>query len=120
MSFIQMLSTFALLSTIEIWSWGGIRQYWKFNEKITAKRKETECCRFVAESFKNTCQGKGFESLNEWQNSCRALWKLQYIGWSEAGDFMIVSGKNESILYYGKWIGEAGDGEIYSESRINF
>lgn len=39
--------------------------------------------RFVSKSFKNACSGYGFESLSEWQKSCRALWKLEYISYTE-------------------------------------
>lgn len=35
--------------------------------------------RFIAQSFKNTCQGKGFKSFEQWQLVCNALFKLDFI-----------------------------------------
>lgn len=54
--------------------------------------------RFIAESFRNTCAGKGFSNLEQWQNSCRALFKLESIEWN-----YVVDGTE--ILIQGSWQG---------------
>ena len=68
--------------------------------------------RFIAESFRQTCKGRGFETLEEWQLTCRRLFKLEYIAWCSSDDFMIDdAGGDNSPLMYGKWIA----GEEYSD-----
>jgi len=68
---------------------------------------------FISESFRRTCDGKGFSSLTEWQTACKELWNLQYIGWSSADSFMEVEQENKGLLYYGTWTGSCGTGEVY-------
>ena len=93
----------------------------KLESKAIDSRQVFVAKRFIAESFRNTCNGKGFKDLEEWQLSCRALFKLEYIGWCQAQDFMIdeIPGKGE--LMYGKWIGsenlkECSD-EVYCRKK---
>ena len=74
--------------------------------------------RFIAESFKNTCAGKGFSSLNEWQICCRQMFALDYIAWCEASEFMIDDADgDDTVLLYGKWIASEkypqAAGEVY-------
>ncbi len=74
--------------------------------------------RFIAESFRQTCKGRGFETLEEWQLTCRRLFKLEYIAWCSSDEFMIdEGGKDNPPLMYGKWIAgeelKAMDGEVY-------
>lgn len=86
--------------------------YLKLCEKSGSEKQKYECTRFVSESFKMTCEGRGFENLLDWQKKCRALWNLEYIGWAFASDFMEVS-EHETGLVYGKWNNEFCDGEIF-------
>lgn len=78
---------------------------------------------FIAESFKNTCEGKGFESLEQWQLCCRAMFKLEYIAWCPAENFMIdeAAERGAPKLMYGKWIAgapfEASSGEVFYRSQ---
>lgn len=86
----------------------------KLNTKNRNLAREVNCEKFIAESFRNTCKGKGFKSLNEWQVTCREMFDLDYIGWSNASDFMEVNYETCSKnLYYGKWIFSGVDGEVY-------
>ncbi len=77
----------------------------KLDSKAIDSRQVFVAKRFIAESFRNTCNGKGFKNLEEWQLCCRALFKLEYIGWCEAQDFMIDESPQLGELMYGKWIG---------------
>lgn len=75
--------------------------------------------KFIEQSFKNTCYGNGFSDLNEWQKTCRALFNLDYIAWSDASEFMaVVDEDSEGKLLYGKWIGASFDGEVYCRRKI--
>lgn len=87
-----------------------------------ARRCRNACTskRFIAESFKNTCRGKGFSSLEEWQLCCRQMFKLEYIAWCDSKEFM-TDDCEDGPLFYGKWItsdntSEAG-GEVYCRIR---
>ena len=56
--------------------------------------------RFIAESFKKTCNGDGFSNLEEWQGSCKVLFKLENINWN------FVESSDKSIkLFYASWTG---------------
>jgi len=89
------------------------------NLRVT-KKIETEVTRFIFESFIETCKGNCYESLNEWQKVNRSLWKLDYIAWSLAEDFMVLPEDNrEGDLYYGVWTGEYSSGEVYCRMSLN-
>lgn len=86
----------------------------KCENEIIACRRKTSADYFIAESFRKTCRGEGFENLNKWQVICRAMWNLEYIGWCDASDFMIVDYSiNDRKLMYGKWDGSDSSGEVY-------
>ena len=65
--------------------------------------------RFVSQSFKNTCEGKGFNSLEQWKSVCQILFKLESIYYEES-----CVGEN---LLYAKWTGNKDyqkcNGEVY-------
>lgn len=71
---------------------------------------------FLSESFRNTCEGKGFDSLNTWQKVCRDLYGLDYIGWADAESFMEVSNPEKGKLFYGAWMNGEGIKEVYCRS----
>ncbi|MCR4899543.1 MAG: hypothetical protein K5907_01875 [Treponema sp.] len=76
-------------------------------EKEECLRNSYNAKKFIAESFKQTCDGSGFRDFEEWQLTCKSLFKLEYIAWCEAEDFMIdenYDGNNN--LMYGTWIGQ--------------
>ena len=85
-------------------------------KKADSLRKEYQTKYFIAESFCNTCNGKGFSNLEEWQVSCRQMFNLEYIAWCLASDFMIDDYHEEGHqLMYGKWIAVQESGEISGE-----
>ena len=71
-------------------------------------RREALCTRFVSESFRKTCQGKGFESLSEWKKSCRAMWQLDFIDYEQMGE----------KVCRGVWISASVRYEVYFRERI--
>lgn len=91
--------------------------YRKINEKNIYIKEKIDSYMFISESFKNTCNGFGFESLSEWQSECKNLWQLDYIAWTEADDFMIVKESEKGKLMFGTWVGPFGIGEIYCRSK---
>ena len=64
--------------------------------------------RFIAQSFKNTCSGKGFKSFEQWQLTCNALFKLDSIAFEKSTNGSIV---------YASWNGTGNfskcSGEVY-------
>ena len=57
--------------------------------------------KFIAESFRNTCKGKGFDSLEEWKLCCNALFDLEYINWEQ------VNNEPQNLkLLYAEWKGK--------------
>lgn len=80
------------------------------NTRICEVKEKSDSLFFISESFRKTCEGKGFSSLEEWQKVCGAMWKLDYIAWSDACEFMPVE-KGE--IFYGTWRNSSLSGEVY-------
>ena len=81
-----------------------------FDEKIRQYSLSYSAKKFIAQSFKNTCRGKGFKSLDQWQLVCKSLFSLDSISYEESG-----GGQNN--LMHAKWKGsgkiEKCSGEVY-------
>lgn len=92
---------------------GGINILLKLSEKNKIYVEMKNANEFISKSFKNTCEGKGFPSLCQWQKTCKAMWNLKYIGWSNCRDTMIVSDDYKGQSFYGTWIGLNYNGEVY-------
>lgn len=91
--------------------------YNKCNEKNNYLKDKVDSYSFIYDSFITTCNGNGFSSLNEWQIKCREMWNLEYIGWTEAEDFMQVQESEKGQLLFGTWVGPFGKGEVYCRSK---
>lgn len=85
---------------------------------------------FIQEMFVETCNGNGFNSLDEWKSVCSEKFKLDYITWSRASEFIVENDEankesevgessvdNQSFLYYGRWHGKNGYGEVYARKK---
>ncbi len=85
----------------------------RLNSHLEEIRAETNSLIFISQSFCNTCKGKGFKSLEEWEGVCSALWKLEKIEWtsSEVKNF----DEEKSRLIHGSWSGPYGSGEVYAK-----
>lgn len=134
---VSFLTIFSMFFTSSIKIYGELE---KRNGELASKVNEYN---FIYESFCKTCEGEGFESLIEWQKKCKAMWNLDYIGWSDFSSYCWdeyedenlmgekISGNeiNDSIstrvlninksdgkkIFYGYWVSKNGDGEVYWE-----
>ena len=91
----------------------------KINELNHIEQKKLNSLEYISESFRKTCEGKGYSSLNDWQKSCKSLWNLDYIAWCDVSDFMEVKNNSDTVLFYAQWSGENGNGEVYHRGRKN-
>lgn len=91
----------------------SLKAFGNLDERKETARGLYESTEFISKSFINTCRGTGFEDLNEWQRRCGEMFKLDYIAWTRADNFMIDKLENQGELLYGKWIGKSGEGEIF-------
>lgn len=91
----------------------GYRDVLGRDKQIRGKRNQVETIKFINRSFEKTCEGKGFVDLLEWQKVCRVCFDLDYIGWCSSEEFMIDDSPEAGTLWYGKWIGQGTEGEIY-------
>lgn len=105
MKFTEVVIVYLFLFSLLIGATCSLKTIFRINEQSYIYRRKATADYFISESFRKTCYGNGFENLNEWQMTCRALWNLEYIGWADAEEFMEVdyslSGKK---LMYGKWL----------------
>ena len=91
----------------------------KFLENETRSRKiELEAAESIVQDFINACEKGDLQAFYNWQSNCKNSWKLNYISWSLAENFMVdnydsLFGK----LYYGIWEGEISSGEIFYRSE---
>ena len=65
---------------------------------------------FIAESFKKTCNGKGFENLEQWLKYCSAMFRLRSISYEKRET--VFSGQ---YLFYAKWSGVNESDEVSGE-----
>jgi len=113
MRFTDILVVMVLMVFADISVCCGFNTYFKITETVEKKREELNSTHFISESFRNCCQGKGFDNLIQWQKNCKALWNLEYISWSKAEMFMEDNHKEKGELLYGAWNGDEGQGEVY-------
>lgn len=114
MKFTEIVIVYALITVFLMSLFDGLCVCERLSEKSREIQINYETEKFIAESFRATCSGNAFKSLNEWQVSCRAMFNLDYIGWSDAENFMEVDyEKSSKRLYYGKWNGQGCSGEVY-------
>ena len=76
-------------------------------QKVSQEFLSYSAKRFIAQSFKEACNGKGFNSLEQWQLVCNSLFGLDSITYEEERDG----------LMHAKWTGADSlkncSGEVY-------
>ena len=81
----------------------------KLEQKVQEEFLSYSAKKFITQSFKNTCEGKGFENFEQWQNACKSLFNLDSIFYETDQD--------DSKLIHAQW--KASDnllkcnGEVY-------
>lgn len=114
MRFTEVIVSYMAIVTILMIVICGITNCNKLEKEIICKRNQAVCVKFVSESFRKTCEGKGFKNLNEWQKCCKALWKFDYISWADAQDLLDIGTlKSDEKMFYGKWSGNVCEGEVF-------
>lgn len=117
MKLLNIVIVMGLLSVFIVSADYEISSYKKLHDKSMECREKVDSFSFIFESFRRTCEGQGFSSFNEWQKVCRTMWKLDYIGWARADSFMEVEESEKGTLFYGTWVGPAGNGEVYCRMK---
>ena len=84
----------------------------KFEQSVNQEFLSYSAKKFIAQSFKNTCNGKGFNSFEQWKLVCRTLFELESINYEQT---FCDSGSEK--LMYAKWTGKSKlqkcSGEVY-------
>ena len=73
----------------------------QFEQKVQMSFKAFSAKKFIAESFRNTCKGNGFDSLDEWMSCCDALFDLESINWEQ-----VNNETGNTKLLYAEWKGK--------------
>ncbi len=113
MKYFEIILVVIMMTLLSSAMAGSISSVHKVIEKSEKSRRELDSFVFISDSFRKTCNGKCFSNLEEWQVTCRVMWNLEYIGWADAEDFMKVEAEPDEKLYYGRWSGPDGNGEVY-------
>ena len=108
MKFTEVICLSVILTILCSMFGGLVYQLIEKDKRAVRHRKETDSLNFISKSFCNSCQGKGFSSLDEWMKVCDSMWQLDSIEWSRT-----VEGNQD--LFYGKWSGPYGSGEVYAK-----
>lgn len=103
MRYMELLLICFFISICSVLFSNGIRIYINLENENEYYINQNNSCYFISKSFKNACEGKGFNSLYQWQNVCKSLWNLEYIGWAT---------ENEKYVY-GLWYSDEVKGEVY-------
>ena len=108
MRFIDLIVVMILLSLGGFSLSAQIRQIQALDKSVQKKKLERDSYIFISSSFRNAAKGKGFNSFDEWEKSCGAMWNPDFIGWEKAGDF-----ENGGRLFLGKWSFSGKEYETY-------
>lgn len=65
----------------------------KISQKTNSTLRETSRDLFIEKSFRNTCHGKGFSDLREWQKVCSALFGVNELAY---GTYKSSSGSSSN------------------------
>ena len=118
MRLINIFVSLILFGVISLGFGSGLETCRKLDQRYFSLSKNKTSKEFVTKSFINTCKGKGFSDLNEWQLVCRELFNIEYIAWANANDFMDVSMANTNEdLFYGAWTLNGEINEVYCRKR---
>lgn len=108
MKFTEVICLTVILTILSSMFGGLVYQLIEKDKRLARRKKETDSLNFISKSFCNSCNGKGFSSLDEWKSVCGSLWQLENIEWS----YISSTGGD---LFYGKWAGPYGSGEVYAK-----
>ena len=76
---------------------GQIKALGQIEERLEGLQIQADSYSFISESFRKTCRGQAFYSLDEWEKTCKAMWPLDYISWQQ-----LDSNQGQKI-FCGKW-----------------
>lgn len=113
MKYIELIFLTTLVLLFSSFMSGQIKNYSNLINKNNDYLTKKNANEFIFESFKNTCEGRGFSSLYQWQQVCKEMWKLDYIGWSDAREVMLINNNIKGPVLYGAWIGKNYEGQVY-------
>lgn len=113
MKYIDLLLIVFLLCIFSCGFSEWIKIYQRINREIVHYQDLKNGNYFIYHSFKNTCEGKGFDSLYQWQKVCKSMWDLTYIGWSNGRDVLLVKDNCKGDIFYGAWKGDDYINDVY-------
>ena len=76
----------------------------QIEKRVELLRTEADSYTFICESFRKSCAGTGFSSLDEWEKCCAAMWPLDSISWCETNGVLC-----------GKWSLFGKECEVYAQ-----
>lgn len=134
MKFYELIILMVLMTVWGVLISGQLKQIMTIEERVEHSFDAAQAYRFISESFRNTCEGKGFKSFDDWEDCCRALWeqKLDYIKWDCVGNSASVSdvsGVNgvsemktgrfmeDGDLFCGRWSYMGESGEVFARRK---
>lgn len=113
MKYIELIVTIFCICLIG-WNFSrGIEIYTRLNRTNSNYLERINANNFISESFMKACEGVGFENLYEWQKTCKDMWNLKYIGWSDVQDVIPFDSEYKGKGFYGTWVGKSYKGEVY-------
>ena len=117
MKYIELIVCLILLTIYTSLLTNGIKTFVRLDNNNQEIEQRLNSCRFISQSFINTCDGTGFNSLIQWQKECKSLWNLEYIAWCNGKEFLPADKIKNREIIYGKWIGKDFEGEVYWENK---
>ena len=109
MKLIDLLLAIILLSLSAVMLSGSVKELHKLELAISERSAKSASIHFISESFRKTCRGEGFSTLEDWERTCKALWKLEEIDFETCQE----NGAGKENLLKGKWTGPYGSGEVF-------
>ena len=108
MRFSQVIGLSVLLVIFFSMLSGACKNISELDKRLLQVERKTDSLIFISESFSDLCKGKGFSSFEEWEGTCKSLWKLEAISWEIKEDEVMRA----------VWSGPYGSGEVYCKREV--
>ena len=115
MRFSDLILLMLLLGFLTTSMAGQFKALGQIETRVERLQTQADSFAFISESFRKTCNGEGFSSLEEWKKSCSVMWPLDYISWQLLdGDAESDAGSSRRI-FLGKWTLFGKECEVYAK-----
>ena len=113
MRYTELIFFSIILSFLSVIISASLLHISRLDKKLVEIRRKTDSLIFISESFSRVCEDEisGAQAFDKWKHMCKELWNLEEIEWE-------IFEASENPIYYGRWTGTYGNGEVYGKKAV--